>query len=89
MSDAHVSRTHQLWSLGSQTPPAPQASPHLSQPPDLMLLLGPDVFSEWSSKPGALAGVLQELGGCLKLRCPGKGQGTGCGLQGQQGEWPH
>lgn len=25
----------------------------------------------------------------MKARCPGKGEGTGCGLQGQQGEWPH
>lgn len=54
-----------------------------------MLLLGPDVFSERSFQSGALARVLPELGGGLKLRCPGEGQGTGCGLQSQQGEWPH
>lgn len=68
------------------------ASTYHAQLPDLMLLLGFDVFPEDVPEHGALALVLLELLGPpsapVLLQVSGEGQPVGCGAEGQQRQRP-
>lgn len=63
------------------------------QPPDLMLLLGFDVFPEYVPEHGALALVFLELlrlvATSVLLEVSGEGQPVSGGAEGQQRQRPH